>query len=952
MLAAFRAAFSVFSRNMPNPTGTKDASQSVNKTDKRIEAALDFVRGLYKILSSNPSDAPATDQLVDQINQHGKKLHTYTHKPVAGVPRDPEVDQQGTRLWNICTRLRRECDPTNKRLKRLYLYGRVLAFHLLVVANPRETRKAQDLIYVVKLALKAARDCVESSEFELATEVLQKAADYKSSLQDLASALPKEEVDEYNCLEVEYFITRTALSWADNHIDVAEHMYTKSERLRQHLTPDYAERLSDVLYGIGKSLASRNDFPTATKWLQRANEVINTPNLEHLSREGLELRLAILQALVSALLATGISTDLDKATQLVDYIESEVGNRPVVSLLKLEVLRKTPAEIFDDDAYGGVLRRLIKDFNSSDAGFRLIIHHIRKLHDKSPGAACAVLDEFILSLRGVNDNSWMEKSVITRMWMITNQRDTNQTIETVRGVLSNLTRPLSAEAAVAAQALIWKKLESNYSQKQYDIAENWCRLSLHPIFHNCGPGNMAKLERKLLLCALARNELEAAVSVVHNLSKQSWREPMTAYLAFKVAIRCEDRTLAEQCIHTIGEAPNHVDFLGACIAESHKKGDIFCAIAALKKLQESYEYKDPNPIHLPALFRCLIRLLNILAEKPDETQEDFIRDLCRQFDIVVYALERQGNDPKTPKLFTVDELEWFSRNAYNLALKHTTTWDLRCVICLLTACVNIINHFPADVGSQVEVTLKALFSRFIIASALTSLARTLDNVKEQLEDYQLMRKHVQAFDSQVPEYLPRLDEQSRADMVRKHATLLTFDFEAAIALGQWDDLGGIVQRAVPCKSAVAYQTMADSLLRAQVPGQVLYSTMRKIVNEIWDLESFDAVKLAKYTRCLFQATLPLDDTLAMKLLQEACGKARELHESDARWPEEELEWMAATAFNHAIDLYGAYERDRAKEWASSALNLAHYCPDGGFERMLQDKFIRLNFEDDGRNRER
>lgn len=54
--------------------------------------------------------------------------------------------------------------------------------------------------------------------------------------------------------------------------------------------------------------------------------------------------------------------------------------------------------------------------------------------------------------------------------------------------------------------------------------------------------------------------------------------------------------------------------------------------------------------------------------------------------------------------------------------------------------------------------------------------------------------------------------------------------------------------------------------------------MRKIVNEIWVLESFDAVKLAKYTRCLFQATLPLDDALAMKLLDEACSKARELRE--------------------------------------------------------------------------
>lgn len=242
-------------------------------------------------------------------------------------------------------------------------------------------------------------------------------------------------------------------SWADNHVDVAEHMYTKAERLRQYLTPDYAEKLADVLYEIGKSLASRSDFPLAKKWFQRANDIINTPNLEHLSREGLELRLAILQALVSALLATGASADLDKATKLVKYIESEMGNRPVVSLLKLEVLRKTPAEIFDDDAYADVLRRLIKDFNSSDAEFKLIIHHIRKLHDKSPGAACAVLDGFALSLRGVDQNVWMEKAVITRMWMITSQRDTNETIDTVRGVLSNLTRPLSAEAAVTAQAV-------------------------------------------------------------------------------------------------------------------------------------------------------------------------------------------------------------------------------------------------------------------------------------------------------------------------------------------------------------------------------------------------------------------------------------------------------------------------------------------------------------------
>jgi len=121
--------------------------------------------------------------------------------------------------------------------------------------------------------------------------------------------------------------------------------------------------------------------------------------------------------------------------------------------------------------------------------------------------------------------------------------------------------------------------------------------------------------------------------------------------------------------------------------------------------------------------------------------------------------------------------------------------------------------------------------------------------------------------------------------------------------------------------------------------------MRKIVNEIWVLESFDAIKLSKYTRCLFMATLPLDDTLAIKLLDEACNKARELQESDVRWPEEELEWMASMAFNHAIDLYGVQEMDRAKEWATKAINLAHYCSDeGGLEKTLQTNFLKFNFE--------
>jgi hypothetical protein len=54
--------------------------------------------------------------------------------------------------------------------------------------------------------------------------------------------------------------------------------------------------------------------------------------------------------------------------------------------------------------------------------------------------------------------------------------------------------------------------------------------------------------------------------------------------------------------------------------------------------------------------------------------------------------------------------------------------------------------------------------------------------------------------------------------------------------------------------------------------------------------------------------------------------------------------MATTSFNHAIDCYSAHETDRAKEWATKAINLAHYCDDKQLEEILQNKYLRLSFE--------
>jgi len=239
----------------------------------------------------------------------------------------------------------------------------------------------------------------------------------------------------------------------ENKLDVAEFMYTKGELLNRILTPQHAERLADILFEIGKSFSEKSNFPDALTWLGRANDIISDQYPDNISREGAELRLAILQALVTAHLGAGTAEGPQTARGYVDSIEAEIGRKPIVSLMRLELLQKTPSEVFDSDGYGEILRRMVRDFRYSEPGFKLIIHHIRRLHDKSPAVGGVVLDDFIIVLaRGYND-AWMEKAVLTRMWMITNQRDTLDTIDAVQSVLSNVSKPLSPDAAVAAQAV-------------------------------------------------------------------------------------------------------------------------------------------------------------------------------------------------------------------------------------------------------------------------------------------------------------------------------------------------------------------------------------------------------------------------------------------------------------------------------------------------------------------
>lgn len=191
----------------------------------------------------------------------------------------------------------------------------------------------------------------------------------------------------------------------------------------------------------------------AEKWLQRAWDLINSQQLQDMSRDAVELRIAVLQSLITALLGIQTADSIDQAQNLVKYVESEIGDQPVVLLLRLEILSKSPAEAFDGEAYGNILRRMIRSFRPTEPNFKLLAHHIHVVHAKCPGIGCSVLDDFLSSLVKIDQKEWIDKIVIKRVNMATSHRDFEGTVDDALKALSRLEDPVSAVAGFAAQAV-------------------------------------------------------------------------------------------------------------------------------------------------------------------------------------------------------------------------------------------------------------------------------------------------------------------------------------------------------------------------------------------------------------------------------------------------------------------------------------------------------------------
>lgn len=201
--------------------------------------------------------------------------------------------------------------------------------------------------------------------------------------------------------------------------------------------------------------------------------------------------------------------------------------------------------------------------------------------------------------------------------------------------------------------------------------------------------NQGKFSRRLIRCAIFCEDVDAARAALHAIPEAIRDEPLTRYLMFKVALMSWDHELGRQCIEYLGRMPDKSqcqDIIYACIRDAQNAGDRLMTLETLKAAIQTFKMEGPSTTNLPSIFRCAIRLIHMIEASYDGHVDgiaDLAEDTCYMFEMgefynkymedlltrVAAEYAKLGpKDEEDVKIFTVSELHWFRKNAYNIGV--------------------------------------------------------------------------------------------------------------------------------------------------------------------------------------------------------------------------------------------------------------------------------------------
>ena len=437
--------------------------------------------------------------------------------------------------------------------------------------------------------------------------------------------------------------------------------------------------------------------------------------------------------------------------------------------------------------------------------------------------------------------------------------------------------------------------------------------------------------RRAITIALARQDVSAAREAFYRMPPAVQNEIMSRYLAFKIAMQSEDIDLARESLGIISKhASKDPRILYACVLEAQQSNMRTLAVTALQALLDT----QTAGVHLPSLLRCIVRLLMGERDVQGADHDQVVGEIVQTF-------EHAAANVKVLRQATEDqwrvEVQWWSKNAYNLALQLCASAHPEHIVRLLAACIKFIDACPtdADATNRCNSIQRRMICHFLSATSSIVLARSnADGSEYAFQNYLHAQQQISAFLELAGQVTDAPDDQ---DLSARRLEMLKSQLECVFKLRQWDKLDSTLTSLLESKHIDRWDSLIDLLIvvheqTSQLEGAAsthgrITELLQRCINDNWKQDR-DMTKMSRWLRLAFGIYLDNDGVdLALNIVQQAAGLAK--RNDGHTYPGDELQWLAISAFNKAVDMLSVDDREAVTRWIDAALELARYAADNG-----------------------
>ncbi|CAI9180664.1 unnamed protein product [Rangifer tarandus platyrhynchus] len=609
---------------------------------------------------------PSTHQAIDRIFMD---IGNINRESMADVP-DCQIEEMAVNLWNWAITKKIGLVINEEQKAKL----RHVACKLIRMCEHPDASE-ESIQRQILMNMKTGKGWVNVGNAVLADEFFQYAV---TSLEQLYFKLtqksPTEEhvimqktAVERDLLKVLSYQAEAAVVQGDFQRASAYILRCKDMLMR---LPHMACYLHVVCYNFGIQTHRQNKYEESSFWLSQSYDI------GRMDRNSVEPQMLakVLWLLATVYLDWDSSEYYDKALNIINLANKEHLNQAGL-LLKVKILlmgKITNEELFRalmDILHFGMsmnfclnIAKLLMDHERESVGFyflKIICEHFKSSEDTT-------------------------KALLFHIDMLLQRKEVLFAKEKIEQVIigHQTGKPLASELIGYFHSIIWRQAARSYEVQNFNDALNWYCYSLRFYAVDQSDLDLAKLQRNMASCYLHLRQFDKAKEAIIEAAQRDPRNIFTQFYIFKISIVEGNSGRALQAIITLEyllmaqeQHENNVStkrssgvmLLTLAAQFALENGQLVVAVKALENLAKLSE--DPQQV-LTAL-KCLFHLfLPRVSQMPEsENKKKEMNRLLAYFSTALLKLPQLFEGEACPLISKINEAHWFRKTAWNLAVQ-------------------------------------------------------------------------------------------------------------------------------------------------------------------------------------------------------------------------------------------------------------------------------------------